>query len=165
MLGRRSRAAVIIAAGLSAGLLTTAGIAATAEETTVPTTDAAADETTVPEDETTVPEDETTVPEDDTTVSEDETATSADTERFWGAECGEGEPTNHGGYVSSTERDGETRSEAAQSPCGKPLSSMSESDEGEGEDDGDGEESTDVGSAADAEHGASAAHCQGHGKG
>lgn len=43
------------------------------------------------------------------------------TERYWGPECGDGEPTNHGQYVSSSDKDGESRREAAHSPCGKPL--------------------------------------------
>jgi hypothetical protein len=48
----------------------------------------------------------------------------AGTERYWGAECGDGEPTNHGQYVASSERNGESRRAAAQSPCGKPLHSV-----------------------------------------
>jgi hypothetical protein len=155
MLGRRSRAVIIVAAGLSAGVLASAGLAATADDTS-PSKDAAADETTVQQDEGTVL---------------DVTPTSTGTERFWGPECGDGEPTTHGGYVASTERDGETRSTAAQSPCGKPLSSLNESgDDDEGDDDeveipetetGD-DESGDVDSHATETHGASG---ESHGRG
>ena len=45
-------------------------------------------------------------------------------ERYWGPECGDGAPTNHGQYVRSTEKDGASRSAAAHSPCGKPLHSV-----------------------------------------
>ena len=45
------------------------------------------------------------------------------TPRYWGPECGEN-PTNHGGYVRRAEQDGTSRSEAAHSPCGRPLSSV-----------------------------------------
>jgi len=159
MLGRRSRAVVIIAAGLSAGALASAGLAVTAEDSS-PSKDAVADETTA--DETTVEQDEGT--------DLDASATSTGTERFWGPECGEGEPTNHGGYVSSTERDGETRSTAAQSPGGKPMSSLNESGDDEGADDeveipetetGE-DESGDVDSHATAPHGQSG---ESHGRG
>ena len=44
-------------------------------------------------------------------------------ERYWGPECGDGEPTNHGQYVASSDRGGESRNTAAHSPCGKPLQS------------------------------------------
>jgi hypothetical protein len=44
-------------------------------------------------------------------------------ERYWGDECGDGPPTNHGQYVAATPA-GESRREAAQSPCGRPLSSV-----------------------------------------
>jgi len=61
---------------------------------------------------------------DDAPGSDEPTDDGAGTERSWGAECGDGEPTNHGQYVASSDRNGESRREAAQSPCGKPLHSV-----------------------------------------
>jgi len=43
--------------------------------------------------------------------------------RYWGDECGES-PMNHGQYVSGQPHGGSARSEAAQSPCGMPLSAV-----------------------------------------
>jgi hypothetical protein len=55
---------------------------------------------------------------------------------YWGPEC-QGEPTtNHGQYVSNQPKGGESRSTAAQSDCGKPLTSVG-GDADEPEDDGD----------------------------
>src|SRR5262245_17790520 len=50
--------------------------------------------------------------------------------RYTGPECGDGELTNHGQYVSSQPKDDESRSTAAQSDCGKPLTSIGD---GEGD--------------------------------
>ena len=56
--------------------------------------------------------------------SDDSNDTTDATEVYWGPEC-EGEPTtNHGQYVSSQPKGGDSRSEAAQSDCGKPLASV-----------------------------------------
>lgn len=49
--------------------------------------------------------------------------TEGGTERYWGPECGDA-PTNHGGYVKQAENNGTARSEAAHSPCGRPLTSV-----------------------------------------
>jgi hypothetical protein len=46
------------------------------------------------------------------------------TPRYWGPECG-ANPTNHGGYVTRAAKNGMSRSTAAHSPCGKPLTSVS----------------------------------------
>ncbi len=70
---------------------------------------------------TTASEDE--APDDDAPESEDP-ASEDGVERYWGSECGDGDATNHGQYVSSSEKGGASRSEAAHSPCGKPLSSV-----------------------------------------
>jgi hypothetical protein len=58
-------------------------------------------------------------PDDGAPESED----SESGDRYWGPECGDGEPTNHGQYVSSSDKGGASRSEAAHSPCGKPIES------------------------------------------
>src|SRR5262245_46848593 len=113
MLGRRSRAAVIIAAGLSAGALASAGWAV-------------ASGTATSNDETTSVDEVTTQPTVTAPTTTDSTQANG-TERFWGPECGTGDPTNHGQFVSSSEQTGESRSAAAQSDCGKPLSSLSDS--------------------------------------
>jgi hypothetical protein len=47
----------------------------------------------------------------------------AGVERYWGEECGDGPAMNHGQYVAATPA-GESRREAAHSPCGKPLSAV-----------------------------------------
>lgn len=82
----------------------------------------------VPTTEVTTPPDEApddgSAPEDGSTPEDDGTDEGTDVERYWGAECGDGPATNHGHYVSSAPRDGASRSEAAHSPCGKPLSSV-----------------------------------------
>lgn len=61
---------------------------------------------------------------DDAPEGDEPTDDGVGTERYWGEECGDGEPTNHGQYVASSERNGESRRAAAQSPCGKPLQSV-----------------------------------------
>jgi hypothetical protein len=48
----------------------------------------------------------------------------AGTLRYWGPECGVN-PTNHGGYVARATKGGTSRSTAAHSPCGKPMTSVS----------------------------------------
>jgi hypothetical protein len=146
MQGRRSRIAVLIAAGLSAGALTSAGLAMAAANSPSPLNAPAVEETPAGQGVGTPLADVSTM--------------STGTERFWGPECGDGEPTNHGGYVASTERDGETRSTAAHSPCGKPLSSV-ESGGGQGEN-----QSGNADSHATGPHGQSGeSHGQGRGPG
>jgi hypothetical protein len=125
MLGRRSRAIVMIAAGLSAGALASAGFAAATSDGTSTARDQVNDESTV---------------ESQDVVVADESPTTAGTERFWGPECGTGEPTNHGQFVAASDRNGESRSAAAHSPCGKPLSSLSESGDDEAGDEGEAPE-------------------------
>lgn len=64
---------------------------------------------------------------------------SGDAARYWDAsECGGDEVVNHGQYVSSQPKDGESRSTAAQSNCGKPLTSVG--DRGDDGDEGDAPE-------------------------
>jgi hypothetical protein len=55
--------------------------------------------------------------------------------RYSGPECGDGDTTNHGQYVSSQPKGGESRSAAAQSDCGKPVSSVGGSDDADDTDD------------------------------
>ena len=69
----------------------------------------------------------TTAPAAASAAAESETATVED--RYWGPECGGGEATNHGQYVSSAEKGGAARSVAAQSDCGKPSTSVGDSEE------------------------------------
>jgi hypothetical protein len=67
------------------------------------------------------------------TVGDDDEST--DVERYWDpAVCGDGEPTNHGQYVSSQPKGGDSRSTAAQSDCGKPLTSIGGDDDDSGDD-------------------------------
>ena len=62
-----------------------------------------------------------------------------DVERYWdAAECGGDEVMNHGQYVSSQPKGGESRSTAAQSDCGKPLTSVGDSSD-DGDEGGDGD--------------------------
>ena len=78
--------------------------------------------------------------EDKDSESEEPEGTGDAGARYWDAEeCGGDEAMNHGQYVSSQPKGGESRSAAAQSDCGKPLSSIG----GDGDDD-DGDESDDV---------------------
>jgi hypothetical protein len=70
-----------------------------------------------------------TPPGDSLDGDDDETTNPA---RYWGPECGDGEATNHGQYVSSQPKGGESRSAAAQSDCGKPLASVGDGDDGDG---------------------------------
>lgn len=67
----------------------------------------------------------TTAAAEDPPEASDPSSDSAEggTERYWGPECG-ADPTNHGGYVKEAEKNGTARSEAAHSPCGKPLTSV-----------------------------------------
>jgi hypothetical protein len=61
---------------------------------------------------------------------------TTDVARYWDSEeCGGDEVMNHGQYVSSQPKGGESRSTAAQSDCGKPLTSV-----GDDGDDGDAPE-------------------------
>jgi hypothetical protein len=77
----------------------------------------------------------TTLPSDS---ADDDSSSPA---RYSGPECGDGDTTNHGQYVSGQPKGGESRSAAAQSDCGKPLASVGDGDDA---DDGD-----DVGDAPD----------------
>ena len=89
-----------------------------------------------------------------------------DSARAWGPECGDGDPTNHGQYVSSQPKGGESRSAAAQSDCGKPLSSVGDGDDGDDPEDApdsDQPEPDDAGSNPGSGHGNSA-NAPGHNK-
>ena len=70
----------------------------------------------------------TAVPDGDAPDATDEQPADDDgtdaVERYWGPECGDGPVTNHGQYVSQATKGGASRSGAAHSPCGKPLSSV-----------------------------------------
>ena len=69
----------------------------------------------------------------DTKVDGGDTDETPDVARYWDSEeCGGDEIMNHGQYVSSEPRGGDSRRAAAHSDCGKPLTSVG----GEG-DDGD----------------------------
>jgi hypothetical protein len=79
-------------------------------------------------------------------TDDDESASDGTSEAgavFWDpAQCGGDEVMNHGHYVASQPKGGESRSTAAQSDCGKPLSSIADDgDEGdEGDESGDAPE-------------------------
>ena len=74
------------------------------------------------------------------TTNDGDTETT-DVERYWDSEeCGGDVVMNHGQYVSSQPKDGESRSTAAQSDCGKPLASVGDDGDGDDGDDGDAPE-------------------------
>ena len=77
-------------------------------------------------------------------VTEDASATGED--RYWGPECGTGEATNHGQYVSSSPKGGAAVSEAAESDCGKPTGSVGGSTEADDSDEGSEASSSTAGS-------------------
>jgi len=108
--------ALLVGSGVAAAALTegSSGIELADEPTTTLPIDSTTT-TTVVVDE---PSDE--APDDD---GDDGAPADLGTERYWGPECGEN-PTNHGGYVRRAENNGTARSEAAHSPCGKPLTSL-----------------------------------------
>ena len=58
-------------------------------------------------------------------------------DRSWGPECGDGEPTSHGQFVSGSEHGGAARSEAAHSSCGKPIEDGTEVGDEDGTEVGD----------------------------
>src|SRR5215510_167632 len=96
---------------------------ASEEPTTEPTVEPTGPEAETPEAET--PEAET--PEDGAEEPEEgieEGGGEAGVERYSGEECGETVLKNHGQYVKAAEKGGEARSQAAQSPCGKPIAAV-----------------------------------------
>src|SRR5262245_22241031 len=115
------------------GSLVVGGIAVAAldEGTSEPTT-ASEEPTTEPTVEPTGPETETPAaetPEDGTEDGAEEPEEGIEegepgVERYWGEECGETVLKNHGQYVKAAEKGGEARSQAAQSPCGKPIAAV-----------------------------------------
>jgi hypothetical protein len=78
----------------------------------------------------------------DTKVDDGDAGETTDVARYWDSEeCGGDEAMNHGQYVSSQPKGGESRSTAAQSDCGKPLTSVGDGgDDGDDRDDGDAPE-------------------------
>jgi len=103
---------------------------------------------------------------DDSKAADDAADDTTGGARYWDPEaCGGDEVVNHGQYVSSQPKGGESRSTAAQSDCGKPLTSIG--DDGDGGDSGDAPdvEAPDAEGApsSGAEHGNSA-NAPGHNK-
>jgi len=75
---------------------------------------------------------------DDAKADDGDADDTTEVARYWDpAECGGDEAMNHGQYVSSQPKGGESRSTAAHSDCGKPLASI-------GDDGDDGDESEDT---------------------
>lgn len=95
-----------------------------------------------------------------TAVSGDDPSTTGEA-RYWGPECGTGEATNHGQYVSSSPKGGGARSEAAQSDCGKPTSSVGGATEVDDSDEGSEAPSSTTGSES---HGTGTGNGRGNAK-
>jgi hypothetical protein len=71
--------------------------------------------------------------EEDDPETADENGEPASTGPVWSTEGCEGFTGNHGQYVSQSPEGGESRSEAARSPCGKPVQAEGRGDEGDAE--------------------------------
>lgn len=96
-----------------------------------------------------------------TAVPTADNASTTGEDRYWGPECGPGEATNHGQYVSSSPKGGGARSEAAQSDCGKPTSSVGGATEVDDSDEGSEAPSSMPGSES---HGTGNGNGRGHAK-
>jgi len=123
---------LIVGSGVATALVTSSDQPTTTESTGTSTSTGDTADTTTP---STPGSTEGTTPAGDAgTGDAGKDDTTGPVARYSGPECGDGELTNHGQYVSSQPKDGESRSAAAQSDCGKPLTSV-----GDGDDAGDDE--------------------------
>jgi hypothetical protein len=149
---------LIVGSGVATALVTSSDHPTTTEATGTSTSTGDTADTTTPS----TPGTTTGTTSAGSTPSGDtgDSGTTGSVERYWGRECGDGDVTNHGQYVSSQPKDGASRSAAAQSDCGKPLASVGTGDDGDDESgdgpEADAPESGDAPSNSGSEHGNSA---------
>jgi len=150
---------IVVGSGVATALVTSGDASIGSAADTSTSTGASVDTTTPSTPGVTTP----AAPTPPTGTDDDESASDGTSDAgavFWDpATCGGDEVMNHGQYVASQPKGGESRSTAAQSDCGKPLSAIAGDDDG-GDESGDAPEveapDADGAPSPSAEHGKSA---------